>query len=88
MLTLILKFLFAGIFISLGYATYKLAKKPIERQNVPESVFERVVNWRMEIQQMDDFIEKCQQLDEWRTFIREIPEKPRKGFTLVKKTPE
>lgn len=85
MLTLILKFLCAAIFISLGYATYRLASKPIVRQKVPESVFERVVNWRMEIQQMDDFIEKCEQLDEWRTFIRDIPEKPRKGFTIVDK---
>lgn len=88
MLTLILKFLFAAIFISLGYATYKLAKKPIKRQNVPESVYERVVNWRMEIQQMDDFSEKCQQLDEWRTFIRQIPERPENSFALVKKTPD
>ena len=88
MLTLILKFLFAAIFISLGYATYRLARKQIVRQSVPESVFERVVNWRMEIQEMDDFIEKCEQLDEWRTFIRQIPEQPRKGLRLVDKTPE
>lgn len=84
MSTLILKYLSAAIFISLGGLILYISKRQIQRKNVPESVFERVVNWRMEIQQMDDFLEKCQQLDEWRAFIREIPERKQKGLKLIK----
>lgn len=84
MLTLILKYLFAGIFISLGILILRITKRTIKREDVPESVYERVVNWRMEIQQMDDFVEKCRQLEEWRAFIKEIPEKKHKGLKLLK----
>lgn len=84
MLTLSLEFLFAAIFISLGGLILYISRRQIQRKSVPESVFERVVNWRMEIQQMDDFLEKCQQLDEWRAFIREIPERKQKGLKLIK----
>lgn len=85
MLTLILEFLSVAIFISIWFVILRVTKQPVERKNVPESVFERVVNWRMEIQQMDDFLEKCQQLDEWRAFIKEIPERKQKGLKLIKK---
>ena len=84
MLTLILKYLFAGIFISLGLLTLHAATRAIRRKDIPESVYERVVNWRMEIQQMDDFVEKCRQLEEWRAFVKEIPDKKNKGLKLLK----
>lgn len=82
---LILKFLSAAIFVSAGLLMLYISTRSVKRESVPESVFERVVNWRLEIQQMDDFLEKCRQLDEWRAFIREIPESKRKGFKLIKK---
>lgn len=84
MLTLILKFLFAGIFISLGLLIFHFSNRSIKRKDIPESVYERVVNWRMEIQQMDDFIEKCRQLDEWKRFVRELPENKRVRLKLMK----
>ncbi len=84
MLTLILKYLFAGIFISIGLLTARIVARKIKRKEIPESVYERVVNWRMEIQQMDDFVEKCHQLEQWRAFIKDIPEKKYKGLKLLK----
>ncbi|MCY7296679.1 hypothetical protein [Alteromonas sp. a30] len=47
-------------------------------------MYERVVNWRMEIQQMDDFIEKCRQLEEWKTFIKALPDKQQSRLKLLK----
>lgn len=89
---LILKCLFVLLVISLAGISLFYTRTKYCRVEVPESVYERAINWILELeskvyelrQTESGIIAFMDEMEQWQKFIYNIPEPEKNGLTLIK----